>query len=392
MITFEQLIGDLLVQHNCVIVPSFGGFVAQRIPAQMDFEKGQIYPPRKAILFNKQLITNDGLLSASYAQRLNIPFEHAQSTLQALVRSWNEQLLSQARISIDRVGFLYLDAERNLCFEQDRFSNLLMQSFGLSAVRFVSSEDAQAAESKAIVEQVIQQEERKQNLSEVKEEREVKIVHLEFKPDQVTTIPKEVSEQVEQEEKQIKVIPIWRYVAAAVLLPLAFYSFWIPMKTDVLESGIISFSDFNPFKSYKKGTYLAPAQSYSSKFKGLDTKEIQLSNAASTYSLRVSEDEYLELKIVEETTISENSEDPIIENQSNKPIISPKFVSSGKIIVGSYTSLATAQDLINLLKANGITAEVIDKEGKVRISAGSASDEILRAKVKAMGLDSWTLR
>src|SRR5690606_27088908 len=43
----------------------------------------------------------------------------------------------------------------------------------------------------------------------------------------------------------------WKYIAAACFLPIAFYSVWIPMKTDVLESGVISINDFNPFK--KKG-------------------------------------------------------------------------------------------------------------------------------------------
>jgi len=54
MLTVEQLIADLLLQHNCVIVPGFGGFVAQRLPAQIDIEKGQVHPPKKSILFNQK--------------------------------------------------------------------------------------------------------------------------------------------------------------------------------------------------------------------------------------------------------------------------------------------------------------------------------------------------
>ena len=63
MISIEQLIGDLLIQHNCVIVPSFGGFVAQKISAKIDFKSGKILPPSKSLLFNRQLINNDGLLA-----------------------------------------------------------------------------------------------------------------------------------------------------------------------------------------------------------------------------------------------------------------------------------------------------------------------------------------
>ncbi|MFN5984496.1 MAG: hypothetical protein ACK479_13600 [Fluviicola sp.] len=193
MLTVEQLIADLLLQHNCVIVPGFGGFVAQRIPAQIDTEKGQVHPPKKSILFNRQLIANDGLLIATYAQRLGVSFEHAQSTVNALIRSWDEQLRSEVRISIDRVGILYLDAERNICFEQDRFSNLLLQSFGLTSVRFVSSEDALARESKNTVEHVLktveQQQEKKveqvrdsklESLEKTILSEEPKVVHFDF--------------------------------------------------------------------------------------------------------------------------------------------------------------------------------------------------------------------
>ena len=64
----EQLIGDLLLRHNCVVVPSFGGFVAKQTVAVIDTANGVMLPPRKSLLFNKQLINNDGLLIAAFAQ------------------------------------------------------------------------------------------------------------------------------------------------------------------------------------------------------------------------------------------------------------------------------------------------------------------------------------
>ena len=52
----EELIGDLLLRHNCVVIPTFGGFVAGQTSATFDASKGTILPPRKSLLFNKQLI------------------------------------------------------------------------------------------------------------------------------------------------------------------------------------------------------------------------------------------------------------------------------------------------------------------------------------------------
>ncbi len=411
MLTVEQLIADLLLQHNCVIVPGFGGFVAQRMPAQIDTEKGQVHPPKKSILFNRQLIANDGLLIAAYAQRLGVSFEHAQSTVNALIRSWDEQLRSEVRISIDRVGILYLDAERNICFEQDRFSNLLLQSFGLTSVRFVSSEDALARESKNTVEHVLktveqQQEKKVDTVSETKfetleqaiETEEPKVVHFDFTAGEIKSIPIVSTDNPEAIiELPTKKSRLVRYAAAAILLPIAFYSFWIPLRTDVLDSGVISLSDFNPLKTYKKGTYIEPTKTYKPKFTGVNEQVLKLSENVETYSLKISDDDYLEVKvkgaIADETQATEV--EPVVETIPEVKETPKKTtpISSGKIIVGSYTSLATAQDLIQQLKANGFTPEVIEKDGKVRVSAGDASlSSVLVPKLKALGIDSWILK
>ena len=42
---------------------------------------------------------------------------------------------------------------------------------------------------------------------------------------------------------------IAKYAAAAALLPVVFYSFWIPSHTDVLKSGVLYTEDFNPLKN-----------------------------------------------------------------------------------------------------------------------------------------------
>ena len=70
--SIEDLIADLLMQHNCVIVPSFGGFVAGKTSATFDASKGIMVPPRKSLLFNKQLLNNDGLLAAAFAHATQV--------------------------------------------------------------------------------------------------------------------------------------------------------------------------------------------------------------------------------------------------------------------------------------------------------------------------------
>ncbi|WP_300660276.1 SPOR domain-containing protein [Fluviicola sp.] len=403
MLTFEQLIGDLLLQHNCVIVPSFGGFVAQRMSAKIDSAKGVIVPPKKSVLFNKQLINNDGLLIAALSQANSLSYSEAAQEVQAHIQEWEAKLQMGGRITIDRVGNLFYDQERNLCFEQDRFYNLLLESFGLSSVHFVSVSDAQAKESRQSVMHMVK-------AVEMEEKQVVPSSEPSFILMEEPIIP--VLEVVREEAiahpalAAKKRSTTWRYVAAAALLPIAFYSFWIPVKTDVLESGVISLADFNPFHSGKPGTYKAPESSY--RFSERKSKK-QLENLpknVETFSYEMDEDTYVpvslnkkktvvvpEEKVIEKAISAPVKETPKPIEQPKTPTLSSSTPGGGQIIVGSYSSKKNAEELIQLLSSNGISGQIVEKDGKIRVTAGSAAQfKQLEPKLKSLGIAPWVLK
>lgn len=402
MLTVEQLIGDLLLQHNCVIVPSFGGFVAQRTSAKMDPAKGVIIPPKKSVLFNKQLINNDGLLIAALSRANSIPYPEAAEEVQAHINEWEARLQMGGRITIDRVGNLFYDQERNLCFEQDRFYNLLLESFGLSSVHFVSVADAEAKESHQAILHVVKAVEMEQE-------------HAPFTSEPSFVLKEEpivpVLEAVREEHILEIKLPVkkkstaWRYVAAACLLPIAFYSFWIPVKTDVLESGIVSLSDFNPFHSKKPGTYTVPETNYTFQKREAKKQLENLPKKVETFSYEMDEDTYvpvsLNKKRVNEEKVSGKPEEkqPNVPEIPKKPVEQPKInpvtvsPKGGQIIVGSYSDKKNAEELIKLLEANGMNGQILEKEGKIRVTAGSASQfSQLEPKLKALGIAPWILK
>jgi hypothetical protein len=237
MVTIEQLIGELLLRHNCVIIPSFGGFVAKQTAATIDYVNGFMSPPKKALLFNRQLMNNDGLLQSELAVSNNISYNQSSELVAEKVAFWNETLKKGERIVIDKVGFLFFDQEKNICFEQDRFFNLLLESYGLGKVHFLTEEDVQIVAQTAI-----------------------EITTTINAPEQAI-----VAEELQIEPNTAKVIEhpalkerskAWKYVAAAAcILPIGFYSYWLPMKTPALQSGILSVRDFNPFQAKIKANY-----------------------------------------------------------------------------------------------------------------------------------------
>lgn len=382
MVSVEQLIGELLLRHNCVIIPSFGGFVAKQASATIDYKTGVMSPPRKSLLFNRQLINNDGLLVAELAVANSIHYNEAVEIVSSLVGSWNEQLRKGERITIDKVGFLFFDQEKNICFEQDRFFNLLLESYGLGKVHFLTESDVQLVQHTAI-EKAITAEPAKEGPSAIV-----------FDTETISINPIEKEAIVVEHPALQKRSKVWRYVAAACLAPIAFYSFWLPVKTDVLESGMISFKDFNPFYTSETGAYkkinsVQPVKKES--YKTLEESISQLPEDVTIFSYEYDEDLYIPIRITRERETNENS-------TSETPIQSANQ-SAGNLefIVGCFGDVNNAENLVQTLKNKGFNAYILDvKNGLSRISAGSASSDAemseLMEKVRTQGFDGWVLK
>lgn len=341
MIRPEELIGQLLLKHSCVIVPGFGGFVAQRVSAVIDPVKGVMIPPKKALLFNKQLINNDGLLTSELAGHCHVTYEEATALVQTMVQGWNNELTKGARVHIDKVGFLFYDQEKNLCFEQDRFFNLLLESFGLGKVHFVS------------------------------EKKEAKIIEL-------TPQPAEALDSVQHGSSKSAG---WKYVAAACLLPVAFYSFWIPSKTNVLESGMFAVRDFNPFFKQKPASY-NPEQLTPVKFESINGVSLE-----SVDTFEFSPELVFPVK-----------HDPI--KMPGERLEAQGFSghnASHQFIVGCFQSHKNAELMISKLRTVGLDAYVFDTaNGLQRVSAGGSDQEEalvdIREKVASLGIQGWIYR
>lgn len=398
MTMIEHHIGDLLLRHNCVIVPAFGGFVAKQISAKIDYDKGSMTPPRKSLLFNKQLINNDGLLINEISQSRDISFDEAQLELAYTVNGWNRQLRKGKRIELDRVGILFLDQENNICFEQDRFFNLLLASFGLGQVHFLAEERVKTIETETISRDVIV---------------DVPVIQL----DDAIEPPKPIEQKkgkvlelvVDKKEaviNQTPVIPLeqpskkkkyWRYAAAACFLPIAFYSIWIPMRTDVLESGLISIQDFNPFYktsegNYTKSTFIEDVvfeksneQTFDQEIRGIETDVI-------VAKLAFTEDTYVIVDISELKKPSVASDDA----QMPEFVETTINVNARHIIVGCFGNESYAKNLVLKLKAGGLDAFIVDVSGGLhRVSAGAAlSNEALaaiRSQAEGLGYKGWVL-
>lgn len=129
-----QLISELLYRHDCVIVPGFGGFVSRSHSAGFNKGNNLLFPPAKHILFNRNLIHNDGLLVTSLMERNAVSFEEA-TRLTEEYRQYIQSLLSaKKRFELQNIGLLYIDSENSLRFEAKADMNFLFDAFGFEPV------------------------------------------------------------------------------------------------------------------------------------------------------------------------------------------------------------------------------------------------------------------
>src|ERR1700688_2798430 len=115
----EKHISELLFEHDCVIVPDFGGFVCNYSSANIHSAKHQFHPPFKKISFNRNLKNNDGLLAHQVAQSENISYSDANHFISEYVEKLNKELNASKRFDLKNIGTFYLGEENTFLFEQD---------------------------------------------------------------------------------------------------------------------------------------------------------------------------------------------------------------------------------------------------------------------------------
>lgn len=143
MNSVERYIAELIEQHDCVVIPEFGGFVLSQVSSRFSMQGHELRPPSKDISFNRNLQHNDGLLAHHIVRRENISYAEACHTIQDTILRWKEKLAVDRTLSLAEIGVFSAGAEKNWQFEPDNRQNFLRSSFGLGALQMLPIEQQQ---------------------------------------------------------------------------------------------------------------------------------------------------------------------------------------------------------------------------------------------------------
>jgi len=370
MASFDIILFDLLVKHNCVIIPDFGGFVSKRVSSKIDFDKGIIVPPSKHLLFNKHLTNNDGLFLSAYADQNGLSYVEAEERLKEIILNFQKELSSGKELVFPRIGVLKRSTDGFYAFSQDKEFNLLSDAYGLMKLEF----DA------------------------VKPNKEESFVQ---------DVPVLSTEKIKTNSnvKSLRRKKLLRYVAAACLLPLMMYTFWIPFKSDFFTSGLISIHDFDPFYTKEVGLYqptisdLSQERATQGEAKGADVfiednsreEVIAVENSEGGESI---ETEKIEV-VVAEVSAPETEETEVAEAEVSAPenVQTPYFK---QYIVGCFSVKENAINFKNKIEADGFIPLILEGGKLHRVSMGITYSkeeyDRLQAIAFSRGYNGWTLK
>ncbi len=335
---FNNYIVQLLHQHDCVIIPDFGGFVAQYKPASLDEVTGFFSPPSKQILFNINLKNNDGLLANQIAQDQNVSFSRATQIIADFVLSIHRELEKKNTFQFIDLGTLFYE-NKALLFKQ-KSANFLDASFGLPPININEFKSA-----------------------ELNEKEPTKVFKISPK--------NEVNKS--------------KWWIAAAIVPMLFYSAWIPLKTDLLTNpSNFSYSDLNPF------TYSKEIKSLTD-LNNVIQKNVEVSNEAST----TLKNTINEREVAEQ--LDELSGNPLIINKkpTNETLasITPKY----HVIVGCFGNEKNSSRLIKKLNKKGHKAYKLDVHKnlhRVALATYDQKEDAILAQIeikKEEEISSWVL-
>jgi len=369
----SKYIAELLVKNNCVIVPNFGGFIANYNPAVIDELRHKIYPPSKRVLFNSNLLSNDGLLANYVSTQISKTYSESLVLIDEVSTSWKTQLNNGARVSIGEVGFLY-ESDNKIQFEQNREFNLYLGAYGLSAVNFVSlSEESTKGE---VIEQV-------------------------ESPIEIAAVTHSEIKEVNKKEAIVVALPNrarknnrWKYLAVACVLPILFYSYWIPMETHYLDSGNIQMADFNPLQKKANKIYNTRFEKNEIDFvtiesSGLDKVNL-LASTVEFYNYQFTDELYIPVNL--NRVKIDKTEVVNVDIKENAKLMENHF----HLIAGCFGDKNNADLLVKDLMSQGYSSTIVDKnKGLYRVSVQSFDSKTkatqFKSKLSSNSISSWLL-
>jgi len=350
-LNIDGYIAELLEDHDCVIVPDFGGFVANYASASINAISHRFDPPFRKISFNKLLVHNDGLLAAYIAQKETESYDQAIEALKNYTVFLKNEISKEGKVSLENVGVLHKLADGTFRFEQIKNPILFKDGFGLESffakpvqVAKVLPEEVPVKEKPALV--PIPPAPVKEEVAEVETSAEPKVIPIQT--------------ETETENAEKKRTRYWPVAAAVLALPLIGYALWVSLSTPLLtDRSQFHYSDLNPF-----------ADKVCAEYEARNLPFAATEHAESDEVIVIEKPEFIEI------TRSNDPDKTLVAHRVD-PVSKLKSIGASKelkyhVVGGCFSMESNASGLVNLYRSRGTNASIIDQKGELyRVSVES---------------------
>ncbi len=133
---FIDSLKELLIKEHCVVVPNFGAFLLRDNGSTMNIYTKEIKPLQSNVHFNRDVRTDDGLLTNFIKDKHNISYKEASQYLQKCVYDIQNAVETKKICNLTPLGNFFKNVEGELFFIGNNHFNLNVNSFGLKPIKW----------------------------------------------------------------------------------------------------------------------------------------------------------------------------------------------------------------------------------------------------------------
>lgn len=97
----------LLHDHDCLVIPGLGGFLAHPVAARFDADKGEWIPPGRDVVFNPKLTIRDGLMEQEIRRATGCSTDAAGGLIEREVEALQARLSGGEQVDFPGLGRLF---------------------------------------------------------------------------------------------------------------------------------------------------------------------------------------------------------------------------------------------------------------------------------------------
>jgi hypothetical protein len=319
---------QLFDENDCVIIPGFGGFIANYFEAKIDLRNQEFYPPSRKIVFNENLKNNDGILINYISINKSISWDAAERTINAFVNDIKKRLNKGEVVKFDKLG-QFSEKMGVLSFQSNSDLNMLEASFGLTSFNFPMIKSAKQ--------------------------------EIEIQPTPILSTTKSAKSNNPTKTTKTRKALMYTVSTVAAVFALFFVSLYF---------GIFDFNNDNNVNY----TNVVPIDIIKPKTCESGVKTEELTEIADTEILE-EQSVIEELNVTEKIIKTEESELLVTENPIVAELVVPQVKIRAYIIAGSFSSIKNAQIMQTNLQKLGFIPEILTtKSGMYRVTVKGYSD------------------